>query len=325
MHNDRVAESFDIHSVKCTLHVECPKTLQVDWASVCRSIPKGERKNCHCNQTNNLEIKIDNCMCPNIKDNTIDRQTVVTVSKAGISVNDLRRLANALIQRCHLSKGLLSVHSVIVGLEGRAIALLGGFGDGKTITSLKMIEKGATLLAGDLGLLDIHVPGKQPVVVGGSRSVMIRPVLLQRYFKAWYNQWMKKKVESDEDKVDISELVGNFECEDGAYELVCLAYVKVSPANREEWICERIHNAATRWPVINFWQATGYYFDQAVVECNYPLTNLQAPSEVEYRWICSTKVLKRLPVHRLFGSLDYVAKQAMELLHNQQLEKEYLK
>ena len=310
-------ESFDINSVGCLLHVEYPNQLQVEWDIVCQSIPGIVRGNCYCNQQNCLEIKINECVPPNIKDNRLERKTVVTISSAGISISDWKRLVNALIQRYHLWNKLISIHSVIVGLEGKAIALLGGFGDGKTITSLKMEEKGANLLASDLGVLNIDPSGKPTVVVGGSKPVMIRPALLRSHFQTWYKQLLQRVEVLHLEKVDVSEFVRGSNYKDGEYELTALVYVKVAPVNEEYRVCEKIQRATARWPVINFWSATGYYFDQVILGCNYPLSLLQSPSDIKYRWECSSKVVSEHLVYHLFGNLEYVAEQAMEILLKQ--------
>ena len=174
--------SIDIETVGSVLRVTYPKVLDLQWDELVRSVPKSITRVSFKKTVWFLEILLDDAVHPHIDDLEEIRKTIVTVSKAGISSDDLRHLIHALIQRANMEQGLITLYCVMVGLKSKALALIGAPGDGKTITSLAMRQTGTELLAAELALIDVKQLEREPMVVGGSRTIMVRRAAMLQYF-----------------------------------------------------------------------------------------------------------------------------------------------
>ena len=91
------------------------------------------------------------------------------------------------------------MHSTAVRIAGRAVILLGTWGAGKTMTSLRLARVGARILAGDLAVLTAD-----GMLVGGSRPVLARAEGLQCW-SSLLGSWAGAGHPTNRGRVDLTE------------------------------------------------------------------------------------------------------------------------
>lgn len=97
------------------------------------------------------------------------------------TTGDLRRWLNAHLHCLHLRHETVTAHAVTVTRAGRAVALLGGHGAGKSLVGLALAARGWQVAAGDLTLVQLSGPAA-PVVVGGTTAYLVRAGAVACFF-----------------------------------------------------------------------------------------------------------------------------------------------
>lgn len=108
--------------------------------------------------------------------------TAVLTPGGAAGAGDRRRRANAEAHCRGVGLGVLFIHAAAMEKDGAAVALLGGHGAGKSVTALAMAERGWRAVAGDVALVRVTDSETAPILVGGTREFLVRPVAYRRWF-----------------------------------------------------------------------------------------------------------------------------------------------
>jgi hypothetical protein len=297
------AETHQIAGDGCVVLVDADRSFAFDRDAVQRSLPRLLAHPDRPSAAARLELRLDAEANPYGIEERSER-TVLWVRKHP-SARENKRLIAALVQRAYQSIGLLTLHCTVVTRGDKAVALLGSFGSGKTLTSLNMVSAGAgaTLLAGDAALV---AEGR---VAGGTREAWLDRTLRDQTFPHLTGR--------DDDgtsgrapRVDVAESIP-WTLDSVAPLLAGLVFVNVSPSPAAEcFVTPLTPDTAAQ----NLFRASSYRFDTILASCNLSLIDLEPRAQRTWRVAQCQALAHSIPTLRLTAPLDQATTTALTLL-----------
>jgi hypothetical protein len=299
------AQTHEIAGDACVVLVDADRSFAFDRDAVQRSLPRLLAHPDRPSATARLELRLDAEADPYGIEERSDR-TVLWVQQYP-SARENKRLIAALVQRAYQSIGLLTLHCTVVARGAKAVALLGSFGSGKTLTSLNMVNAGAgvTLLAGDAAL--VAADGR---VAGGTREAWLDRALRDRTFPHLTGR--------DDDgtsgrapRVDVAESIHWTPLDSAPPTLVALVFVSVSPSPAaDSFVTPLTPDTAAQ----NLFRASSYRFDTILPSCSLSLTDLEPRPQRHWRVAQCHTLAHSIPTLRLTGPLAQATTTALTLL-----------
>lgn len=214
------------------------------------------------------------------------------------SNGDLRRWLNAHLHCLHLRHETVTAHAVTVTRAGRAVALLGGHGAGKSLVGLALAERGWQVAAGDLTLVQLSGPAA-PVVVGGTTAYLVRAGAVACYFPELPLPYPPS------DKIDYSGYLAVSRTHQPPLHDAVLVKVDGSGCAQDGLDA---HTCAMVW-----YRATGHALDRILVEADAePLRLLESPDLARRRLRLARTLATWLPVRQMRGDPRAIADAVTE-------------
>jgi hypothetical protein len=288
---------------RCVVLVDAYPSFQYDPEGVERSLPRllpgaGERE-----AVARLDVRLEPAAEPYAIEERSDR-TVLWV-RSPLSAREGKRLICAMAQRAYQSIELMTLHCTVVAREGRAVALLGSFGAGKTITSLRMCEAGGALIAGDAGLIAV---GDEARAIGGTRAAWVDRAVRDRYFPHLAG---RDPEASGMPRVDLAPSMPWPPAVTAPPALVGLVFVTVTPVRAEDCFTTLMPEETA---ALNLFRASSYRFDTLAPSCALPLSALEPRAQRPWRVDRCQALAGRVKAYRVGGSVEYAAGVALSLL-----------
>ena len=226
----------------------------------------------------------------------------------GISRGDARRLLNAHLHLLHLACGTLCLHAVALRFpaDGRVVLLLGGHGAGKSLVALALVRRGWRVLAGDVALLDVSGPAREPRVLGGTAAFLVRRGPTLRWFPDL------ALPPSDGERVDLGHLPGLRESPMATAGRVTVAAVvdvdgdPVASAGAVEVL--DAHTAATVW-----WRASGHLLERILDDSAVVLRQFEDGPASSHRQDRVRALAATRPLHAVWGAPGAIADRVEDL------------
>jgi hypothetical protein len=298
---DPSVETREIAGDGCTVLIDADRSFAFDPDAVQRSLPRLLAQTEPRHGTARLELRLDAEADPYGIEERSDR-TVLWVRKSPFP-REAKRLIAALVQRAYQSIGLLTLHCTVVTRGNRAVALLGSFGSGKTLTSLCMSMHGAALLAGDAALLtDVNV-------AGGTREAWIDRAMRDRYFPHLTGR-ADDGTSGRAPRVDVAEEILWAPPDSALPSLVALVFVNVAPVPESESFVTPLPPDTA---VQNLFRASSYRFDTIVPSCGLALTDLEPRAQRQWRLERCHALAESVPAYRVGGPLERATAAALSL------------
>ncbi|WP_329453650.1 hypothetical protein OG894_44840 (plasmid) [Streptomyces sp. NBC_01724] len=219
-------------------------------------------------------------------------------------------MLNAHLHLLHLACGTLCLHAVALRFpaDGRVVVLLGGHGAGKSLVALALVRRGWRVLAGDVALVDLAAPDREPRVLGGTTAFLARRGPTLRWFPDL------ALPPSDEERVDLGQLPGLRESPMATTGPVTVAAVvdvdgdPVAGAGAVEVL--DAHTAATVW-----WRASGHLLERMLDDSPVVLRQFEDGQASSHRQDRVRALTGALPLHAVWGAPDAIADR-VEVLAN---------
>lgn len=223
---------------------------------------------------------------------------------------DARRIANATAHCRRVLLGILSVHAVAMVRDGKAVVLFGGHGAGKSVTGLALAERGWTVVAGDMALIQVGGHETRPLLAGGSRHYLLRPAS----FRKWLGSRNQERTCAGAHgsgvaaRIDITNALEW--AERSVDEIVVRAAVSVTVDSGAGPMAEVAvmdnHTSASVW-----YRASSHLVDRVLDdEDAEPLRCMELPELAVARMTLIREAARALPVRSMFGTPQGIAEAA---------------
>jgi hypothetical protein len=308
---DHLPRTHSVIGDGCVVHIDGRESVHFDVDAVERGLPRLLRAAQGGVGRAKLEVRRDPEARPCGIEERSDR-TVLWVPRP-LSAREGKRLVGALVQRAHQSVGRVTLHATVVTRDNRAIAILGSYGAGKTLTSLRMCMGGATLIAGDVALISIDttsVTAPSAAVLGGSREVWLDRSLRDQYFPHLRHLRLRGDAEGAP-RIDVGGDLVWVPAVQQIPRLVAMAFVNVLPLRSTE---RYVTPLSVDVAALNLFRASMYRFDSMIESWGLSLIDLE-PRQQRMRRVEETRSLARaVRTFRVGGSVESASEEVFKLL-----------
>ncbi len=215
--------------------------------------------------------------------------------------NDLEFILLFLFSHLYFGKSIVLTHAVgLRSPEDVGVMIAGEAGSGKSITSVKLMQRGFQTLGNDRLLLSAE---DEVAIIGGSRPIRLRGATVNRYFPElghgsddWGTFRTYQPIE-----LGIQE--------SGPTKLDLLIFAKVAPIGQADCTCHEFTELHGDFTLVRIYQLLSFFSDpaQLVMISTRSMYPAFEPEDVS-SWLLGVagKVAEQAAIYEVYGNLEYV-------------------